>query len=154
MQRKQTLEDRFYAKVGEQLPNGCMEWTANLWSNGYGSFSLTHTRRVLAHRIAYSLAHGVTLDKSQVVMHSCDNTKCVNPEHLRLGTQLDNIADCKAKGRSKRSKLIDHFPSMFKMRDEGKTHQQIADVYGVSRPLVTYLFTGRLLTNRSVNYGN
>lgn len=154
MARKQALEERFHAKVGEQLPNGCMEWTAQLWSNGYGCFWLgIGGKRALAHRIAYSLEHGVTLDVNQVVMHTCDNPKCVNVDHLRLGTQLENIDDMKVKGRSRRSKLISHFPSMFAMRDEGKTHQEIADLYGVSRPLVTLLFTGKLLTNRSINHG-
>jgi len=67
-----------------------------------------HSKRVagkqpLMHRLAYATAHG--LDESTMggaVMHTCDNPRCINPEHLVLGTQLDNIADRQAKGRQAR----------------------------------------------------
>lgn len=83
-------------------------------------------------------------------MHKCDNPKCVNPDHLQLGTQLENIADCKSKGRTKRSKLLPHIDEIFRKRAEGYSHQKLADEYMVSRPLITLLFTDRLLTNRSI----
>ncbi|QHJ82065.1 MAG: hypothetical protein [Bacteriophage sp.] len=67
-----------------------------------------HSKRIngkqpLMHRLAYAAAYG--LDEATmggVVMHSCDNPRCINPEHLSLGTQLDNIADRQTKGRQAR----------------------------------------------------
>ncbi|MHA6903314.1 HNH endonuclease signature motif containing protein (plasmid) [Ralstonia syzygii subsp. celebesensis] len=58
-------------------------------------------RTQLAHRVAYCEHHGLCLDaiKGKVVRHRCDNPTCVNPEHLELGTQADNMQDKKARGR-------------------------------------------------------
>lgn len=140
------LAERFHARVGPKLPNGCMEWQSYCQPNGYGRFGYAKSTRAFAHRIAYSLTHG-EIPEGMVVMHTCDNRRCVNVEHLRLGTQLENIADTKSKGRTKRSKLTPHLKEILRLRAEGFTHQSIAERYGVSRPLVTMLFTGLLLTN-------
>lgn len=115
---------------------------------GYGVFSLNKRERVLAHRFAYSMVNG-EIPRGMVVMHTCDNPSCVNIDHLRLGTQLENIADMTEKKRSRRSKLLPHIDSILAMHARGCTQQRIADEYGVSRPLVNSLLTGKLLTNRS-----
>jgi hypothetical protein len=52
-----------------------------------------------AHRKAYELANNVTLSSTQYVCHACDNPRCINPAHLWVGTQADNIQDMIAKGR-------------------------------------------------------
>lgn len=57
-------------------------------------------RLVLAHRLSFELHNGPVPD-DQVVMHTCDNPACVNPAHLRVGTQIENICDRDAKGRGK-----------------------------------------------------
>ncbi len=82
-------------------------------------------------------------------MHSCDNPRCVNVEHLRLGTQIENIADMVTKGRTRPSKLEPHLKEIFRKRAEGATQQMLADEYKVSRPLMSLLFSGKLLQNRS-----
>ncbi len=71
-------------------------------NKGYGRFSIFSDggrRRRLAHRFAYELASGIVLDAGVVLLHSCDNPPCCNPAHLCPGTQQDNIADARAKGR-------------------------------------------------------
>lgn len=88
------------------MPGGvdaCWPWTGSKNKAGYGGLrlgSLTDgTRRmVAAHRLSYEL-HVGPLTKTDIVMHRCDNPSCVNPRHLRKGTQSDNIQDCLRKGR-------------------------------------------------------
>lgn len=59
-------------------------------------------KQYLAHRWFYCEYHGIpiTAIKGKVILHSCDNPKCINPKHLILGTQKDNMFDMRAKGRS------------------------------------------------------
>jgi len=71
----------------------CWEWTGKLLSNGYGYFA-----KGLAHRYAWSLING-EIPKGMYVMHSCDNRKCINPEHLSIGTPKENTQDMVRKKR-------------------------------------------------------
>lgn len=91
---------RFRAKVDRTAKHGCWEWTGCVFK-GYGHFKVggKYGRAVPAHRFAYELAHG-PIPRGKVVMHRCDNGKCVRLDHLRLGTQLQNVADRQAKGRT------------------------------------------------------
>lgn len=94
-----TLEviDRFLAKVQVQ-PDGCWVWTAALRDGyPYGVFCFDG-KTYRAHRFSYLLYRG-EIPEGQHVCHSCDNPTCVNPHHLFLGTQSDNIQDCLEKGR-------------------------------------------------------
>lgn len=92
-----SLVDRFWAKVRKS--DGCWLWIGAKNSHGYGYFAVTHNWIVRAHRIAFELTTGpVPVDLH--VLHRCDVRACVNPAHLFLGTQLDNVRDMVAKGRS------------------------------------------------------
>jgi hypothetical protein len=86
---------RFLAFIKQA--DSCWEWLGTKNSGGYGSFWLD-AKNQRAHRIAYTLWKGPILDGLQVC-HHCDNPKCVNPEHLFVGTNLDNMLDCMHKGR-------------------------------------------------------
>lgn len=90
---------RFWARVDRS--GECWLWTSETNRFGYGRFMLWHDgmrTRILAHRLALKL-YGVALADDQVVMHTCDNPPCVNPSHLSVGTQLENIRDARDKGR-------------------------------------------------------
>jgi len=87
-------DDRFWSYV-QKTDEGCWEWSGGLYSSGYGQFRGSETR---AHRMAFVLTKG-KIPKGQIVCHSCDNKKCVNPDHLFLGTTQDNIDDKVSKGR-------------------------------------------------------
>lgn len=84
-------------------PNsGCWLWLGYVKNSGYGSLSLREEGRTVtktAHRWAYLLFRGELKD-SDVVRHSCDNKICVNPDHLLVGDQKQNISDCISRGRN------------------------------------------------------
>ena len=93
-----TAPERFRAAVIERGPDDCWEWTGSRHPQGYGMFSV-NGRNIYAHRFSAMLHFGM-FDRRSRVMHSCDNPGCVNPAHLSLGTQRDNMLDCSAKGRN------------------------------------------------------
>lgn len=90
-------KERFFKKVTAP-ENACHTWQGYVAPDGYGRFAVS-SRRCLAHRVAFFLHYGV--DPGELlVMHTCDNTICVNPEHLKLGTNDENMADMVSKKRS------------------------------------------------------
>ena len=105
MRRKNIPED-FWKKVNKQIENGCWEWTGAtsglrrkgiFYKNeGYGNWRI-NDKNVLTHRYSLELA-GIDLQDFDV-LHKCDNPKCVNPDHLFLGTHQENMRDMKQKGR-------------------------------------------------------
>ena len=77
--------------------NGCWEFHGRLNTQGYGQIEY-QGRQQLVHRISFRIMKG-KIPKGKKVLHSCDNSKCYNPDHLFTGTQIDNMADMRAKGR-------------------------------------------------------
>jgi hypothetical protein len=121
-----------------------MEWMGWVNNSGYGCMKTDERphRQTTAHRIAYMLHYG-KIPEGMEVMHSCDNRRCVNWEHLSLGTHQDNMADIKRKDRFRRSKFSENdLKEIRLMRAKGMTQSEIAKHYGVSRPQISLLLTG------------
>jgi hypothetical protein len=91
-----TPEARFWAKV--EKTDSCWLWQGAKDRSGYGNFCLPGPRYTKAHRVAWLLETGV-FPTGLLVCHHCDTPGCVRPDHLFLGTPLDNNRDCQAKGR-------------------------------------------------------
>lgn len=77
--------------------NGCWEWKAAKINTGYGLMRVGNIAK-LAHRLSYERRHGSA--DGLFVCHRCDNPGCVNPDHLFVGTQTDNMRDMSRKGRA------------------------------------------------------
>lgn len=95
------IMERFMANV--TLAPGCWEWNGPMNETGYGRF-FYQGKNWKAHRVAYELMVGPIPPSDYsvhgtMVMHTCDNPRCVNPLHMRLGNAADNVADAKEKGR-------------------------------------------------------
>lgn len=87
--------NKFYQYT--ELDSGCWEWQGAISSGRYGHMWCVD-KNVYAHRISYALHYG-PIPEGMLVLHKCDNTKCVNPDHLFLGTHQDNMDDCVNKRR-------------------------------------------------------
>mgnify|MGYP001560408325 CR=1 FL=1 len=132
--------------------NECWLWTGAIrQAFGYGMFSIAKGQNISTHRYSWELHFGA-IPHGLEVLHKCDNPRCVNPDHLFLGTQKDNIQDAKAKGRLKapvgiingQSKLTEDEVRRIKiLRGQRIPLKTIAMRFGVSIALVSMIASGK-----------
>lgn len=144
------ISDAFWEKVEKKSDDECWEWLASIQEDGYGSF-----KGKLAHRVSWELTNG-NIPLGILVCHKCDNCSCVNPNHLFLGTQLDNMQDMVSKGRgydksgenNPKAKLTekDVF-EVHRMRNSGISSKQIARNFGVTPTTIHYILSGKSWSN-------
>ena len=128
--RRKSLREKFEGKVAVGGENECWRWLGHT-KKGYGVINCSIApKHRLAHRVAYELAHNVELQPEQKVLHACDNPACCNPNHLRIGTQTDNMNDRASRGRWKgKSKLSPE--QVIDIRRSVESAQQLSRRYSV-----------------------
>ena len=150
------MRKRFEAKT--EWDGECLVWTAGRHGQGYGQF---HTGREgdrkmsYAHRVAYEIYVG-PIPKGLLVLHRCDNPPCVRPEHLFVGTEMDNIRDRDAKGRQNGPRGEAHHSAKLCVREVREIRELhavekcsvLAKKYGVSEAAISKV--GLRLTWKSV----
>ena len=98
---KEKQKTNFLLKVAPKNHNGCMEWLGSRNPKGYGQFTVGRFS-ARASRVAWIIEYG-DLPVDKFVLHKCDNPPCVNPKHLYLGTNSDNMLDKFRRGRQGRT---------------------------------------------------
>lgn len=93
-----TAEERYHSSYIKKGTNECWEWCGPRNKHGYGRFLYRH-KETTAHRKGWEFANGKKPPADILVCHKCDNPPCQNPNHLFLGTPLDNMQDMVKKGR-------------------------------------------------------
>ena len=93
-----TREERFWEHAERGSEDDCWEWQGYRTSKGYGRMQVNYIS-LGAHRLSWEIHNGPVPD-GLLVCHRCDNPPCVNPEHLFVGTCVDNAQDMLAKGRA------------------------------------------------------
>jgi hypothetical protein len=144
------ITDRFWEKV--EKTDTCWNWTAYK-QNGYGYFRVNN-KIITAHRFSFQLKHNRLIKDKLCILHSCDNPKCVNPDHLSEGTQLDNINDMCNKERQKGAVGVNNCNAKLnekkvleiraKYAKGGTTLMKLAEEYDVSFGLIGFVINRKM----------
>lgn len=160
---KHTLDHmRRFFWFTKMADDGCIEWQGALHKKGYGWFQ-HKGKNNMAHRISYMWANNLEeIPDGMCVCHTCDNPKCVNPEHLWIGTIQDNNADARNKGRAKifsghKSFQLQYHGSsnltneqvlqIRKMGEDGMSGTEIAEHFPVGRDHIYRILGGKSWVN-------
>jgi hypothetical protein len=144
---------RFISKIAQpQCENGCWEWTGAIRGKcGYGAIKVsgrTESAHVLSHRL-----YNGDVPAGMDVMHSCDNRKCVNPNHLSVGTRSENMIDAAHKGRLNRGRdpNVEYTAEVVRLAVEmvrrGETLRSAASSLGVAHSTVRRWILRRTRSN-------
>ena len=158
------VEERFWNKVNQhQKPNACWIWSGTMMPQGYGVMYVgkqwNDSNRIIdyAHRISWRLKNG-RIPKGLSVLHGCDNRRCVNPDHLRVGTQKDNVDDMVKRNRfggGARKGLFGALNPASKLTEEDVLairccyqtgrwgYKRLAEMFGVTPMAVKKIVTGK-----------
>ncbi len=140
------MKDAAYFDARSEHRGDCWLWTLTLDKSGYGKCK-DEGRMTGAHRVSYETFVG-PIPEGLHVLHACDTPRCVNPAHLKLGTNHDNIRDRHRKGRDQRGerhwavKITEKHAREILVSDESQS--VVAARYGIAQQTVSDIKTGRL----------
>lgn len=138
--------ERFEEKVNKDGPlilaSRCWAWIGAVDKDGYGRIG--YQRKVVrAHRLSYVLHKG-PITQGRLIQHACDNTLCVNPEHLSIGTNHTNRQDCRNKDRLASAKLkVGHVRAIKLLMNLGISEEWIAEAFGIHKTTVSCIRRGK-----------
>ena len=131
------LPDRFWSKVNKNgmkvLDTPCWEYTGYRSTQGYGRIRIDKQEK-LTHRLSWEI-HNSLIPEGQQVLHKCDNPPCCNPEHLFLGTQIDNLRDAREKGRMNTNTKV-RKEVVIELFKRYSSYSRVAKELGISRQRV------------------
>jgi hypothetical protein len=141
---------KFWNKVNIGLDNDCWEWNGTISFYGYGVFNIDGVV-LKSHRVSFFIKNKID-PKELMVCHSCDNRKCVNPNHLFLGTNKDNMQDALSKKRmfvgekNHQSKLLDiDVLNIRKLYLNGDISQdKLSKMFGVGQDQISRIVNNKL----------
>lgn len=145
-----TLES-FMKKVYPEPNTGCWLWGGKVNENGYGRTWTKHLKLHNAHRLSYYLHNG-DFDRSMHVLHKCDVPSCVNPDHLYLGDQAQNVKDRDSRNRgvwkhgsmNHRATISEETVRQIKIElQRGENHRLIAENHKTKKHIVSDISSGR-----------
>ena len=143
--------DYFRERSRPDPETGCWIWQGNISPAGYGVTGVRSLRSKQAHRSAYEIVTGERVSSLLDICHRCDERRCVNPDHLFVGTRSDNMVDCREKGRlrtpfkkgqrASTSKLTED--QVREIRRATESNRKLAKRMGISRRAIQFVKTGR-----------
>jgi len=141
--------ERFWSKVDKKTSTGCWEYNGSITCWGYGQFTHFY-KNYRAHKFAWEITYG-KVPKNKILMHLCDNRKCVNIEkHIKLGTPKENSHDASRKGRLTSGENHWAYKVTQKERNEiikfwyqGKNRKQLADQFNVHTRTITIIVNNK-----------
>ena len=137
-----TLQQRFDEKYIPVTESGCWLWEANTNAKGYGRLR-NDGGSTYAHRISYQLHKG-DVPNGMMVLHDCDNPSCVNPEHLHLGNNSDNMVEMYQRNRFPNQKLtLDKVKTILSRLKLGVKQKDIAKEFKVHFDTISGISTGK-----------
>jgi hypothetical protein len=148
MRKIKATEERFKEKV-KMVESGCHEWQSTMHRDGYGKFWLDG-KQIMSHRVGYMIANG-GIPEGKMVLHKCDNRKCVNPDHLYAGTPSQNVRDKVKRFKGIWGFMKHPYEKVLEVRslyNEGLTQTAIAGITGISQSHISKMVRG---TSRKLN---
>ena len=150
------LAERFWSKVSVAGPNDCWSWLGTTSKSGYGRlFGGRHSGKQSTHtasRLSYELNCGPIPDGLEI-LHSCDNPRCVNPRHLRVGSHKENMSEASerqrfknhVKGRAHHNAKLSaaKVKAIRRRHARGESSRALAVLYGVAKPTMYNVLHGR-----------
>jgi hypothetical protein len=145
--KPKSLKERLFAKCEPDPKSGCWNWRGATQHSGHGHiFAEPPGRRsVMAHRASWEIIHG-PIPEGLCILHKCDNPRCINPDHLCLGTKADNSQDMVSKRRQKRGSELPHSKLTVEdvrlIRASRDSESSLALRYGVAQSTIHEARTG------------